>query len=113
VLLNLLINAREAIDSSGGDVRVSVRERRGQAEIRINDTGLGIPSRDATRVFEPFFTTKKMGTGLGLPISRTIVENLGGTLTLQSTAGRGTEATVILPVGRTSAGLPLLERTQV
>jgi len=98
LLLNLLINAREALHDTSGEVRVTLRERKGAAEIRITDNGRGIGQREITRIFEPFFTTKQMGTGLGLPISRGIAENLGGGIDITSRPGQGTEVVVWLPV---------------
>ncbi len=97
VLLNLLLNARDAMDGREGEVRITLRARRGNAEITITDSGPGIAPRDLARAFEPFFTTKANGTGLGLAISRGIVENLGGTIRLLSEPGRGTTVEVVLP----------------
>lgn len=97
LLLNLFVNAREAIEGSSGQIDVTLRERRREAELRIADTGPGIPPKMLSRVFEPFYTTRANGTGLGLSISRTIAVNLGGELTLEN-SGRGATAVVILPV---------------
>jgi signal transduction histidine kinase len=97
VFLNLLLNAMEAMEGRTGVVRTTLRERRGHVEIHVTDTGAGISPRDLPRVFEPFFTTKRMGTGLGLALTRGIVENLGGTIEIESEQGRGTVVTVVLP----------------
>ena len=96
VFLNLLLNAREAVGDDG-EVRVTLRARRGEAEVHVIDNGRGIEPRDAARVFEPFFTTKPAGTGLGLAITKGIAENLGGSVSIESKPGRGTDVCVILP----------------
>jgi signal transduction histidine kinase len=98
IFLNLLINAREALKPEGGHVKAILRQRRGVAEIKITDDGIGMPERDAVRAFEPFYTTKAAGTGLGLAITKSIVENLGGQISIQSSPASGTEVTVLLPV---------------
>jgi signal transduction histidine kinase len=106
VLLNLLINARESLPPKGGRIAVTLRERRSTAELVISDNGHGIPARDLSRIFEPFYTTKKMGTGLGLPISRSIVENLNGKLTVASKLDEGTQITISLPLSASSSRRP-------
>jgi len=98
LVLNLLLNAREAIGEKPGRIEISLKERRRDAELRIQDTGPGISRKDINRVFEPFYTTRPTGTGLGLAISKGIVENLGGELKLESNSGRGTTAVVIMPL---------------
>jgi two-component system nitrogen regulation sensor histidine kinase NtrY len=102
VLGNLLQNALEAMDGRGGVVRVSTRRVPGSSvvEIAVADEGRGIGPEDMENLFEPYFTTKPRGTGLGLLISRQIVEEHGGELTLESAPGRGTTARVFLPVGK-------------
>ena len=62
------------------------------------DTGSGIATDDLPHVFDPYFTTKRAGTGLGLPIARTIVEGLGGTLSVSSVVGRGTDIRIYFPI---------------
>jgi PAS domain S-box-containing protein len=97
VWLNLAANALEAL---GGRGRLTVRwSARGgdQVSVEFHDDGSGIAPEDLRRVGEPFFTTKRGGTGLGLAIAQRIVERHGGVLTLESVAGRGTTARVILP----------------
>jgi len=105
VLGNLLQNALEAMDGRGGAVRVSTRRVPGSSvvEIAVADDGRGIGPEDMENLFEPYFTTKPRGTGLGLLISRQIVEEHGGELTLESAPGRGTTARVFLPVGKPAA----------
>ena len=98
LLLNILVNAREAIGDQPGQIDITLRERRRQAELRIRDTGPGISRKEMARVFEPFYTTRSTGTGLGLALSRGIVENLGGELTLDSSPGKGTTAIITLPI---------------
>lgn len=100
VLLNLLLNARDAVAENGGRVSVTVTERRDMAEVRIADTGPGIAQRDLERVFDPFYTTKPTGSGLGLAISRNLVQNMGGEISLTSSLGKGTEVCVRLPLRR-------------
>jgi two-component system, NtrC family, sensor kinase len=102
VLLNLLVNAFDATPAGG---RVAIEgvarddnDRSGIA-IAVSDTGPGIPAEYRGRIFDPFFTTKPpgRGTGLGLAVSRDIVREHGGTLTVQSGEGRGATFTVWLP----------------
>lgn len=99
VLLNLLVNAREAIGANPGEIRVRLTTNRGQAELSITDNGTGIAPKDLSRIFEPFYTTRSNGTGLGLSICKSIIENLEGQLHVQSQTGHGTTATVVLPLG--------------
>ncbi|MHC4983643.1 MAG: sensor histidine kinase [Planctomycetota bacterium] len=105
VLVNLLMNAREAFDNSGGPKRIELSARRSDAHvlIRLSDTGVGIPRENLAMIFEPFFTTNgpsngsRPGSGLGLPISKDIVEGMGGRISVQSTPGRGSTFTIRLP----------------
>lgn len=97
VWLNLASNALEAM-GGGGTLVVRSRESGGdQVVVEFVDSGPGIAAEDLPRVGQPFFTTKRGGTGLGLAIAQRIVERHGGTLTFESTPGRGTTARVTLP----------------
>lgn len=96
VFLNILQNARQAMPD-GGVVSVSAQAVAGETTVRIADTGPGIPEENLKHLFEPFFTTKAKGIGLGLSLSRRIVEEHGGRITVESTVGRGTCFTVTLP----------------
>jgi len=98
VLLNLILNAIEATPEGGSiEVRVQATDDPPGLSILVVDTGNGIDPEVLPRVFEPFFTTKSSGTGLGLYVSRRIVEGHGGHLSLESTVGKGTTAHVWLP----------------
>ncbi len=101
LLLILLSNALDAI-STGGHVTVNCRADESRVEIAIADDGCGIAEADAARVFEPFFTTKPpgKGTGLGLAIAKNIVAEHGGEIYLAGAPGKGTTATVRLPLCR-------------
>lgn len=96
VLVNILKNAEQSIpEESEGKINVTVVRRGGKVEIRILDNGTGIPEEIRDKVFEPNFTTKSSGMGLGLAISRRIVESMGGEIGF-TTSGAGTEFYVIL-----------------
>jgi PAS domain S-box-containing protein len=108
VMLNLIVNAAHAIgdvvQQTGGKGRITVSTKSAGewAEIRVADTGTGIPERVREKIFDPFFTTKEVGkgTGQGLAIARSvIVEKHGGTLTCESTVGKGTTFVIRLPIG--------------
>ncbi len=97
--MNLITNARDAMPH-GGDLHVDIRAQDSSVELRFRDTGTGIPPEDLTRVFEFLFTTKgEEGTGYGLAISKDIVEEHGGTLSVQSEVGKGSMFVVRLPFG--------------
>lgn len=98
VLMNLCLNAIAAMEA-GGILRVALgRQDEERIRISIVDTGAGIRTEDLPRVFDPYFTTKQAGTGLGLPIVQKIVEAHNGKILLASEPGKGTTATVILPM---------------
>ncbi len=97
VFLNLLQNALEALEDEG-TVRVSSGESLTHAQVIIEDDGPGIPQDLQEKIFDPFFTTKSAGTGLGLPISRNIVQDHNGTLSFDSTSSRGTRLKIELPL---------------
>ncbi|MGH9328929.1 MAG: ATP-binding protein [Vicinamibacterales bacterium] len=115
VLVNILTNARHAVDGTGDAARQTGLQTRpepakrhpvelrtltlptGRIAIRIRDRGVGITPEDLPRIFEPYFTTKRTGSGLGLAIARNIVEGLGGAIAVTSRPGEGTEITLELP----------------
>jgi signal transduction histidine kinase len=98
-LVNLVMNGVQATEADGC-VTVSTRSGENGVEIRIKDTGEGIPPDQIDHIFKPFFTTKHQGTGLGLSITRTIIERHEGTLSVESNNGKGTTFTVVLPLPR-------------
>ncbi|HHW14431.1 MAG TPA: PAS domain-containing protein [Firmicutes bacterium] len=95
---NVLLNAVEAM-GQGGTLTVGLREVPEGLEVRVTDTGPGIPQDQQELVFNPFFTTKPQGTGLGLSITHRIVTSHGGTIRLDSAPGRGTTVVLVLPRG--------------
>jgi len=96
VLLNLLLNAIQAIDDAGY-IRVRLASEDDFATVTISDTGRGIDPEHLTNIFRPFFTTKKRGTGLGLSLVSRIVEAHGGRVQVHSTPGEGSQFMVWLP----------------
>ena len=102
VFLNLLVNAAHAIeegDVEGNEIRVRTWQEGDEVLAEVQDTGKGIAAEHIPRLFEPFFTTKEVGfgTGLGLHISKNIIEDYGGRLTVASELGKGTRFVVRLP----------------
>ncbi|HEX9613108.1 MAG TPA: ATP-binding protein [Candidatus Bathyarchaeia archaeon] len=98
VLINLLNNGADAMGNTG-TLKVRLRETNSGAEIEVEDNGPGIPKEVQSRLFDPFFTTKTEGTGLGLSVSRRIIEAHGGTIQF-TTKPSGTTFTVFLPKRR-------------
>jgi signal transduction histidine kinase len=106
VLLNLLINARQAMPSGGTvTIRLAHDAAAGTVDLIVRDTGCGIPPDKLPRIFDPYFTTKsgpdetgKGGTGLGLSSCRQIIEAHRGRIRVESTVGKGTQFTIKLPV---------------
>ncbi len=104
VLLNLIVNATHAIRPLGkGSITITIDQDDSNAVIAVHDTGTGIDPSIGESIFLPFFTTKKdrnndvLGTGMGLPISKNIVEQHGGSISFKSSPEYGTEFTVVLP----------------
>lgn len=99
VLMNLIINSVEAMPNGGKvKIRTSLHQEQGQI-FEIHDSGIGILEEDKGRVFDPFFTRKPEGTGMGLSISRQIIEKHGALMELDSSPGEGTTFRLIFPVG--------------
>jgi two-component system NtrC family sensor kinase len=105
VMLNLLVNAIHAIEAKPpppGErhtIKVSTRTENDVAILQVQDSGVGMPDSVKSRIFEPFFTTKPVGvgTGLGLSVCAMVVERLGGRISVESEAGKGTTFTVRVP----------------
>ncbi len=101
VFLNLILNAKDAMPN-GGRLTLNVRQRNGQAKILVSDTGIGIPQENLGKIFDAFFTTKKevSGVGLGLSVTYGIVQQHNGSISVTSTAGKGTTFTIELPLAK-------------
>jgi PAS domain S-box-containing protein len=100
VLMNLMLNGIEAMQDtkSGGQLTIrSLRGEGGQSLISVSDTGKGLPPDQADQIFNAFFSTKAQGTGMGLSISRSIIESHGGRLWATSNSGRGATFNFTLP----------------
>jgi signal transduction histidine kinase len=98
VLMNLMLNATEAMKDTGGEMAVtSKRMEDGQLLISVSDSGIGLPAGETEHIFEAFVTTKPQGTGMGLAISRSIVEAHGGRLWASANTVRGATFQFTLP----------------
>lgn len=94
--MNILINAEQAIEG-GGQIMVRTSRDGDRVRVEITDTGAGMPPETLAKIFQPWFSTKPSGTGLGLPTTKRIIEEHGGTINLQSEQNRGTSVVVHLP----------------
>jgi PAS domain S-box-containing protein len=97
VFMNLMLNAVEAMQESGGELRVKSQMQDSQVLFSVSDTGVGLPTEKMDQIFSAFFTTKPQGSGMGLAISRSIVESHGGRLWATANNGRGATFYFTLP----------------
>jgi signal transduction histidine kinase len=101
VLMNLMLNGIEAMKDTSGELTVTSKKTpEGQSLISVNDSGIGIAPDRVDRIFDAFFTTKPQGTGMGLSISRKIIESHGGRLWASANSNGGTTFQFTLPNGR-------------
>jgi C4-dicarboxylate-specific signal transduction histidine kinase len=100
VFVNLFLNAFDALPDTGGELMVNAVCENGNAVIRVQDNGCGIPPEGLKKIYEPFFSTKEVGkgSGLGLHVSLSIVHNHFGSIEAKSDSQRGTCFTVTLPI---------------
>ncbi len=103
VLVNLLLNAIQAMDGEGR-VHIQLAAVKDGVQVRVRDTGRGIAPEQLSSIFRPFFTTKGQGTGLGLSLAKRIVEAHGGHIDVKSILKQGTEFSITLPLKRAPAG---------
>ncbi len=98
--MNLIVNSIEAMKDVDGLRELVIKSQRTENDqilVSISDTGIGLPYQFAEEIFDPFFTTKPHGTGMGLRISRSIIESHGGRLWAEAGAGRGATFHLELP----------------
>lgn len=98
-LMNLILNAIEAMPN-GGRLKIATDRTSEAVQVEIVDAGRGIGDEEAKKIFEPFYTTKAQGLGLGMPYARKIIEQHGGTISLDSRIGEGTTISISLPAGQ-------------
>jgi signal transduction histidine kinase len=96
--MNLMLNAIEAMRDEGGELAVKSQVQDGQLQFSVSDTGVGLPIEKMDQIFSAFFTTKPQGSGMGLAISRSIVESHGGRLWATVNDGPGATFHFTLPI---------------
>ena len=96
-VLNLMINALQAIGDQPGEILLGARKDNGRVLIDVTDTGRGMNEEQIRRIFDAYYSTKRGGIGLGLAISRRIVDEHGGTINVSSEIGKGSSFTIELP----------------
>jgi PAS domain S-box-containing protein len=106
VFMNLLLNAIEAMKDSGGELTAKSELQDGQLQFSVSDTGVGVPKEKMDQIFSAFFTTKPQGSGMGLSISRSIVESHGGRLWATANNGRGATFHFTLPLAIEAVQVP-------
>jgi PAS domain S-box-containing protein len=97
VVMNLMLNGIEAMRDAPGELSVTSEQADGQVLISVSDSGIGLPAERVDKIFDAFFTTKPQGTGMGLAISRSIIESHGGRLWAEANSGRGATLHFTLP----------------
>jgi signal transduction histidine kinase len=98
VLMNLILNGLEAMNGNRGELIImSQRDEEGRPLISVSDAGMGLPVAERDKIFDAFFTTKPQGTGMGLAISRSIIESHGGRLWATANSGQGATFSFTLP----------------
>jgi signal transduction histidine kinase len=97
VLMHLMLNGMEAMGEGGGKLTIRTRAERDAVLVSVSDAGMGIPADQLEQIFNAFFTTKVGGTGMGLAISRTIIESHGGRLWASVNPDRGATFHFTLP----------------
>jgi signal transduction histidine kinase len=102
VFTNLISNAVQAMNGKGGEVNISAAADNAYLSVIFQDNGCGIPEENLQKIFEPLFTTKPKGIGLGLAISKRLVEQNGGKIEVASQVGKGTTFTVKIPIEQRS-----------
>ncbi|OQY28282.1 MAG: hypothetical protein B6244_07705 [Candidatus Cloacimonetes bacterium 4572_55] len=103
VMINLIVNASDAIETKKGDIYIATIKEDKQIKIVLSDTGCGISQEKLTTIFEPFYSTKgQKGTGLGLAVVWGIIEKHKGKITVDSVIGKGTTFTIVLPIEKKS-----------
>ncbi|MCM3090306.1 MULTISPECIES: PAS domain-containing sensor histidine kinase [unclassified Cytobacillus] len=100
VILNLMKNAFESMES-GGKLTIKLTKLQSRCQLKIADTGSGIPENELEKIFHPFYTSKEMGTGLGLVVCRRIIHSFGGEIFITSEESKGTHVDIFLPVKNT------------
>jgi signal transduction histidine kinase len=112
VFMNLMLNGIEARKDTGGVLTVkSQLEQDGRVLISVCDTGVGLPAEKTDQIFDAFFTTKPQGSGMGLAISRSIVESHGGRVWATANDGRGATFYFTLPTATEEPKVPTTEHT--
>jgi signal transduction histidine kinase len=100
VFLNLMLNAIDAMHEMNGPRELTIKSQRNHEDqllVSVSDSGVGLPPQRADKIFDAFFTTKSQGTGMGLPISRSIIESHGGSLWASRNSERGATFQFTLP----------------
>lgn len=95
-IFNVILNAFQAMPD-GGTLTIKTEQTDGTFSMLVSDTGVGVPENELSRIFDPFFTTKKNGLGLGLAMTKRVVEEHGGKVNIQSTPGKGSRVIITLP----------------
>jgi PAS domain S-box-containing protein len=106
VFMNLMLNAIEAMKDAGGELTVKSELQDGQLQFSVSDTGMGLPTEKMDQIFSAFYTTKPQGSGMGLAISRSIVESHGGRLWATANDGRGATFYFTLPTAAETLQVP-------
>src|SRR5258708_35348774 len=98
--MNLMLNGIDGMKETSGRSELTIKSEAGDGQllISVSDTGVGLPQEQAEQIFKAFFTTKDNGTGMGLPISRSIIESHGGRLWATGNSGRGSTFQFTLPI---------------
>jgi signal transduction histidine kinase len=97
---NILLNAAQAMDKPEKRITVTTQVDGQRVDLTIGDTGRGIPPDELQRIFEVFYSSRSGGSGLGLPTARRVIEDVGGSMTVDSLAGHGTQVTITLPLAK-------------
>lgn len=107
IFMNLILNAIEAMKETGGDLTVNTQlGENGRLLISVSDTGVGLPKEKTEQIFDAFFTTKPQGSGMGLSVSRSIVESHGGRLWATANSERGATFHFTLPTAAEALQMP-------